>query len=147
MNLELLEQTCLKYLSESQQPIVPVEVLLEFCRRTPALAQAGREILVQFLRDHEEVEFLPAPAAADDDPAGAGLLAAAGMAVGDRAVLKRRVPTQRELYAHMALQLEDMRATLQETLRQAEGTPREASLRAAIERVDLLTERLGALLR
>ena len=145
MSLEQLEQTCLGYLAEAKNPIVPVETLLEFCRRLPALAQVSHEIVLDFLRNHEDVEVLDAPS--PEEIAGAALLAGAGLIAGERAVLKRRIPTQREMHAIMALQLQEMQATLSDAVAEVEDPARRAEMQRALSRIEQLLQRLGTIMR
>ena len=148
MNLETLEEVCLNYLGESKTPIVPVEALLAFCQRTPALAGLTAPVLADFLRSHEQIQVLDGPT--EEENITAEMLGQAGIAMGTRAVLKRRVPTQRELYAHMALQLQAMRETLGHALADVSGEAaggRRAELESALRRVDDLLQRLAGFLR
>jgi len=146
-SLELLEQTCLDYLADTKSPLVPIETLLEFVRRTVDLAAVSQLNLLEFLRNHDEVEVLEGPA--PGTPISGEILQAAGLLMGPRVLLKRRMPNQRELYAHMAVQLQTMRDTLGAAHAQAApGTPlaaRREALEEAIGRVDTLLQRLAAL--
>ena len=145
MSLEALEQTCLNYLGESESPIVPVEILLAFCQRTPSLAHVSSEILLDFLRQHEEVEVLDAPTPIE--ALGTKVLGAAGVVLGPRVMLKRRIPTQREMYAIMALQLQDLLATLAKAAESTEDPAHRNALAQASERGETLLARLGTLMR
>lgn len=149
MSFELLEQTCLNYLSEAQTPIVPVDTLLEFCHRNPALAHVSRGTLTTFLREHEEVELLEGPS--PEEMISAEVLGDAGLYMGERAVLKRRIPTRRELHAHMAVQLQAMQEALSRALAAAgpegELASKRAEITSAINKVQGLLERLALLMR
>lgn len=145
MSLEQLETTCLDYLAEVKNPVVPVDILLEFCRRQPALAQASRAVLLEFLRNHEDVQVLEAPT--PEEIAGAQELLGTSIPMDERAVLKRRIPTQREMHALMALQLQEMKATLENATGETEDPERRAELERAVARTEQLLQRLGTIMR
>jgi len=149
VSLELLEQTCLNYLGEAKVPLVPVENLLAFVQRTVGLQGVSKSSLLEFLRNHDEIDVLESADPGDD--VSGDLLHAAGMIMGPRALLKARMPTQRELYAQVAVQLQSMRDTLGQALAHADADAalagKRPALENALERVDELMQRLSALLR
>lgn len=149
ISLELLEQTCLNYLGEAKSPLAPIDTLLEFVQRTVGLQGVSQQSLLEFLRHHDEIEVLEG--AAPSAEVTGDVLQAAGLLMGPRALLKRRMPTQRELYAHMAVQLQAMRDTLSQALANVDAdsplAARRPAMEAAIGRIDDLMERLAGLLR
>lgn len=145
MSLEALESSCLEYLAEAKNPVVSVNTLLEFCRRVPAMAQVSRDIVLDFLRNHEDVEVLEAPT--PEEMAGAEELLGTAIPADERAVLKRRIPTQREMHAIMAVQLQEMRATLADASGATADPERRAEMEAAVARVEQLLQRLGSIMR
>ena len=104
---------------------------------------------MEFLRSHGEIEFLDGPT--PEEQISAEVLGNAGLLLGERAVLRRRIPTERELHAHMAIQLQAMREALGAAL--AAAGPGESldakrnEIQAAIAKVDGLLERLAGLMR
>lgn len=148
-SFEVLEEACITYLGEAKTPIVPVDVILEYCRRNPALAHVSRSTVVEFLRSHGDIEFLDGPT--PEEQISAEMLGNAGLLLGERAVLRRRIPTERELHAHMAIQLQAMREALGNALSAAAPgealAPKRAEIQAAIAKVDGLLERLSTLMR
>lgn len=148
-SMEALELQCMTYLGDAKTPIVPVAALLEFCRRSESLAHVSMDTLLGFLRGHADIEVLEGPT--PEEQLSADLLGQAGVAMGPRAVLKRRIPTKRELHAHMAVQLQAMREALAKA--QAAAGPgmelhaKRTEIAAAIEKVDELLARLASLMR
>ena len=145
MSLEALGQTCLNYLGETQAPIVPLETLLAYCHRVPSLAQVSSDTLLDFLRQHDDVEVLDGPSPME--AFNAEIMGTAGIALGPRAVLKRRIPSQREMYAIMALQLQEMQTALGEAESATDDPARRAELARARTRGEELLARLGTLMR
>lgn len=148
-SMEALEQQCLTYLGDAKAPIVPVTTLLEFCRRTESLAHVSQDTLLSFLRGHADIEVLEGPT--PEEQLSAEMLGQAGVAMGPRAVLKQRIPTKRELHAHMAVQLQAMREALAKAEAAAgPGMPlhgKRHEIAAAIEKVDDLLGRLASMMR
>jgi len=144
MNLERVEEICLQILAESSIPVVSVGVLLGRLRRDPALARLGGPELLSFLREHEEIEVLEGGENAGESME---LLSAAGIDPGPRAVLKRRIPSPREMQAHLAVQLETMRQVLMDARKSAAASPeaesRLKSIDEALARTEELREQLG----
>lgn len=96
MNLERVEERCLKYLSQSTDPMVPVGRLLEYClREDPQSGLTGR-VLLDFLRNHELVRVVDGP----------GMSAPGGLATEPRAILAARLPDRDALRAMLERQLD-----------------------------------------
>lgn len=143
MNLEIVETLCLNYLSQAGNPLVPLDTLLEFCRRDEQCAGLEEKDLLDFLRHHDQVRIIEAPADVSDMMA-----AGAPGPVGDtvpRAILKTRVPAQRELALMMAGQLDSMMQALEAAIEQGPAHLPAASLqelRDALVRAKELRSRI-----
>jgi len=146
MNLERVEELCLNYLRQAENPLVGMEALLAHCRRDPKCAKLGMEDLVPFLRAHVQVELMDAVPV--EDPAELEVMRAAGFEPGPRAVLKSRIPTSRELSRLMLGQLEEMERQLNSALAVMEETKddtlreQQTRLREAVDRVTLLRDKM-----
>ena len=147
MNLEQIEEKCLNYLRQTSNPLVPVDTLLEFCKRDSDADKLGRKDLLTFLRAHEQIQIMDGPAAGDvidqDD------FAAVGLSMGQRAILKSRVPTKEELAEMLFEQLKDMTEVLVEALKQAKKTKdnsRVSQLEAALKKSEVLRGKMNQML-
>lgn len=106
MNLERVEELCLRHLAQATNPLVPLEKLLAACQRDPDLAGLTLRALLDFLRPHAEIEVVDGM---QRDEAGMpDLLAAAGIQMGPRAILKKRMPTANQLKEMLAMQVANM---------------------------------------
>lgn len=145
MQLEQLEDRCLKYLGATANPMVPINALLEHCRRDAAFAELSEKQLLDFLRPHPLVQVLDAP----ELPGAlqADLLSAAGIDAGPRIILKARIPGAHEMMQTMEQHLQNLIEALTVALAKAgnsmEGN-RSAELRAALDRAQVLRDRLKA---
>ncbi len=96
MNLERVEERCLKYLGQATDPLVPVGKLLEYCmREDPQSGLTGR-VLLDFLRNHELVRVVDGPEMPEPDC----------LATEPRAILAARLPDREELRRMLERQLD-----------------------------------------
>ncbi|HOQ91154.1 MAG TPA: hypothetical protein PLX03_13515, partial [Candidatus Hydrogenedentes bacterium] len=58
MELERIESECLQLLGESPQPLVPLDRLLHELRRAFPQANLPEDMLLRFLRSHQDVVVL-----------------------------------------------------------------------------------------
>ncbi len=145
MQLEQLEDRCLKYLGATANPIVPLGALLDHCRRDAAFADLSEKQLLDFLRPHPLVQVVDAP----DMPGEfqADMLSAAGIETGPRIILKMRIPGAHEMMQTMDQHLQNLIEVLTVALAKAGKGMEErriAELRAALDRAQSLRERLKA---
>lgn len=111
MNLERVEERCLKYLGQATDPLVPVGRLLEYClREDPHSGLTGR-VLLDFLRNHELVRVVDGP----------GMSAPGGLATEPRAILAARLPDRETILEMLEGQLELLRRHLGEAAAEAGG--------------------------
>jgi len=133
MNLEKIEEKCLHYLAQASNPLVPIDTLLAYCQRDPDCGKLDRQELLDFLRPHAQfqvMEGLEMGSAIDPET-----FKAAGIHMGQRAILKSRVPSKDEITEMLFGQLKDMTDVLVASLNQAKAAKDE-------ERVEQLEEAL-----
>jgi hypothetical protein len=144
MNFEAIEQRCLKALSESDNPLVPVDTLLRLIQPDNEADGVSRPDLMAFLRQHELFMVMDAPSV-DEGGAMLEALSAAGLISGPYAVLETRRPSQADWLALMAGQLDVLGSAMGAALREAEQSgdePRARQVRAVLKRIDAMVERL-----
>ena len=147
MNLEKIEEKCLHYLGQASNPLVPLELLIEFCKRDPECGELDRKELLEFLRPHEMIEVMEGPSV--EDIIGQGDFQAAGINMGQRAILKTRVPAKEEMTEMLFEQLKDMTDVLIEELDKAKKENNEArvtQLELALKKGEALGLKMNKLL-
>ena len=117
MNLEKIEEKCLHYLAQANTPLVPVDTLVEFCRRDPECGKLDRQSLLAFLRPHAQVQVMEGPDIGD--AIDQETFQNAGINMGPRAILNTRIPAREEMAEILIEQLKDMTDVLVEALNQA----------------------------
>lgn len=117
MNLELVEQRCLKYLEQTASPLAPLRTLLAHLWKDEQLADVSEQDLLSFLRKHEQVHVIEADESTDPEQAEA--MAEAGFSQGPYIILRTRVPTKSEMASLIQDQLEKMTAALEGALNEA----------------------------
>ena len=143
MNLERVEELCLRYLGQAVNPLVPVAKLHAYLVREDAEQAPSMPRLLDFLRHHNEVIVLDGPG--EDDPVGTEGFAGAGIMMGPRAMIKTRVPSQAQMLAMMFEQIDEMREKLDTALekaRQSNDTEFVAQVEGAIRRSEELREKI-----
>ncbi len=146
MNLERVEELCLRYLGQAVNPLVPVAKLHAYLVREDAEQAPSIPRLLDFLRHHAEIIVLDGPG--DEDPVGADGFAAAGFMMGPRAMVKARVPSRAQMFAMMFEQIDEMREKLNTALESAlEAKDGElvAQVEEAIRRSDELRAKIQRL--
>jgi len=147
MNLEKIEERCLHYLQQAGNPLVPVDTLLEFCQRDPECGKLDRKELLDFLRPHAQVQIMEGPEMGDviDQKD----FAAAGINMGQRAILKTRFPSKEEMTEMLFEQLKEMTDVLVAAMndaKKAKDEGRVAQLEAALQRSEALRQKMNKLL-
>lgn len=143
MTLEELETACIQVLAQSANPLVPVaRVLARVREEDPGGAPPDRNIL-EFLATHDRVKVVGAE---DLEGGQAEVLALLGGSEGPWAVLRDRIPSQQEMLALMAQQLEQLEEALKTALDHAKsegdlGKFRE--IKGALERAERLRQRVS----
>ncbi|MBI2424482.1 MAG: hypothetical protein HYV27_16750 [Candidatus Hydrogenedentes bacterium] len=143
MNMERVEERCLAYLKQVQNPLAPVEHLLEYCRKEEDLADLDAAVFLDFLRNHAEIHVLEGPE--DHEAINLQIFSTAGLAMGPRAILFARIPTQQEMTAILAAQLMAMQESLGSTFVQAQEAgdlQRADQIRQAMAQVEELRDKL-----
>lgn len=144
MNLELVEERCLKYLAESANPLAPLGDLLTFCRREKSLADLSASDLLAFLRHHELVRVIDPP-----ELPGPTSLPQDSVPIDEpRLILSTRIPSPREMSTLMIEQMAKLTEALQAAVDQAEAQGNSTALsqlREALERAQTLRARIGQL--
>ncbi len=139
MNLEYLEEQCVKYLAQTTNPLVPLDALLAFLQRDPQCAEITQRELLAFLGEHEMFNIMdPLPVS---DAETASELAELGISPAPRVILRRRIPTRAELTGLIERQLMSMTEAIQRARDEATAN----GSTDAIEKADQILERLDAL--
>lgn len=147
MNLEKIEEKCLHYLGQATTPLVPVDTLVEFCRRDPECGKLDRQSLLAFLRPHALVEVMEGPEVGDAIDQEA--FRKAGINMGPRAILTTRFPAREEMAEILIEQLKDMTDVLVEALNQAKQSgahDRVAQLEETLLKSEALRVKMNKLL-
>jgi len=147
MNLEYVEQRCLKYLKQHKNPLLPFESLLKHCKEDEACEGIDEKVLLDFLRNHAEVRVLYGPG--EGDALGADIFAAAGLMLGTRIIHRDRVPSQAELGALMKEHASGIIETLEKALAAsdlAKDPKRKEDLDAALARARDMRDKLQKML-
>ncbi len=147
MNLEKIEEKCLHYLRESSNPLVPVDTLLEFCRRDPECGKLERKELLDFLRPHAQIEVMEGPSM--DEAIDRKTFESAGINMGQRAIIKTRFPSKEEMTEMLFEQLKDMTDVLIEALDAAKKEKDDArikQLETALAKSETLRQKMNKLL-
>lgn len=116
MNLELVEERCLKYLEQVASPMVPLRTLLAHLWQDENCADVTEAEILPFLRKHELVHVIESD---DTDPEQAQAMAEAGMSQGPYVILRTRIPTKAEMAGLMQEQLDTMKAALERAMEEA----------------------------
>jgi hypothetical protein len=143
MNLERVEELCLRYLGQAVNPLVPVAKLHAYLVREDAEQAPSMPRLLDFLRHHAEIIVLDGPG--EEDPVGADGFAAAGLMMGPRAMVKTRVPSRAQMLAMMFEQIDEMREKLDaalESARQSKDAEFLEQVEDAIRRSEELREKV-----
>lgn len=128
-NLERIEQRTLAHLRQSINPVVPVDALLAHLHDDDLLTDVSLPELLSFLRHHDLFRVFEIPRLVDGE-----------VATGPAVVLESRIPTQREMLAHLFGELEKMEGALLEAVRQARADADLDKLRALNGLLDRLSE-------
>lgn len=115
MGLAQIERVCLEFLRRTTNPLVAVETLHEACAREGAAISP--EELLAFLRNH--VDVLVVEGTGENDPLSPADFLDAGINMGPRAILKKRLPSRAEMTDMLQQQLQQMRFHLREALDKA----------------------------
>lgn len=129
MQIERVEELCLNYLSQCTNPLVPINALLEHCRRDPLCAELQQAQLIDFLKHHELVHVVEP---ADTNVLGPELFSGVGLNDGPQAILKSRFPSREEVGVTLQEHLKRMTSALATALEEAE---REQCDPAALEQL------------
>lgn len=140
MQLEDIEQRCLKYLKEAENPLVPIDRLMRHLEETGGVAGMTQKDLVDFLEAHELFRVMEPPGVSEQ-PGLRDMLAEAGLNTRPCAILDTRVPTQAHLVAGIDEQLLQMGDAL--TTARAEAAAQNDEVRA--KRIEKYLERVAAL--
>ncbi|MBI5092656.1 MAG: hypothetical protein HZB26_09475 [Candidatus Hydrogenedentes bacterium] len=144
MSLEAIEQRCFLVLSEAENPLVSLDVLLAHIRQDPECVDINADELLAFIRNHALFDvFEPSTASGagqTEDP-----LAVMGLSPTPRVILKTRIPTPSDLAEQMFEELNVLAAALGRALEEFEQkgpTAQSEQTRALLDRVQALQEKL-----
>ncbi len=146
-SLERVEQRCLMYLRQVKNPLVPLQNLVDYCRREEPDSPIQENVLLVFLRNHADIEVIDGPL--PGEPIDSETLADAGIVMGIRVILKERLPSRREMEAIFVAQVQSMQQQLAQALSDAHDAGNEeraAKLRDALQRTDAMRERIADVL-
>lgn len=120
MNLELVEERCLKYLGQVASPMVPLRTLLAHLWQDEACATVTEPDLLSFLRKHLLVHVIESDE--DSDPEQAEAMVEAGFSQGPYIILRTRIPTKAEMAHLIEEQLDTMTGALERAMEEAVQT-------------------------
>ncbi|MCK5863147.1 MAG: hypothetical protein KAH38_11720 [Candidatus Hydrogenedentes bacterium] len=146
MSIERVEEVCLKALRQAVNPLMPVSMLFQKCEEEKVSGVLTEDLLLEFLREHADIVVVDG--INDTDPVDCGKFDPAGVMMGFRAILKKRMPTHDEMKDMFQMQLEQMRSNLlqaMETAKENKDTRAIKEIEAAIENTSSLGERLSDL--
>jgi hypothetical protein len=138
MNLETIEEQVLKYLAQTSNPLVRIEVLHAHLRDSGVAEELELGQLKDFLSRHELVRVMDPPVQTESSSSEPG---------GAYAILATRIPTPQQLGEMMFDQLAALESALLSAKAQALelGDPaRTGPIEVALLRVAALRERLSA---
>jgi hypothetical protein len=114
VNLEAIEQKCLKFLKQTTNPLVSVKTLQAHLDQDPETTGMSTKELVAFLKWHELFRVLePGNVPAPEE------LTQLLLGEGPFVILDTRVPTQEQVMAEMTRQLDALIESLVKALDQA----------------------------
>jgi len=141
MMLESIEQKCLSYLREVVNPLTPIDVLLRYLQRDPAMSTLTETELLAFLQGHDLFRVVESPWVNALSDSG-GEWALTGCNAKPRVMLRMRAPTDLEWRNCLREEV----ATLVETLQVAQEEAHEAGKKTLARRIASVLERATALL-
>jgi hypothetical protein len=144
VNLEAIEQRCLRYLREVSRPLVPIEQLLRHLHHDEACAGITEKELLGFLRAHELFRVVD-PLGMATTVNGARELEDAGISSGPCVILSTRIPSADELRTLLVTQMERMVGALEAAFNEADSmgdTSRSSEVRDVLERARRLQSRV-----
>ena len=118
MNLEAIEQKCVAFLQQAENPLASVEQLLHHLHEKPEFATLSQDELLGFLRDHEQFKMVE-PVGLGGMGGAASELEATGLSMSPRVILRTRIPTPEQLMAQMTDEMEKLTGALTTALRDA----------------------------
>lgn len=142
MNLEDIEQRCLRHLTQAANPLVSFEDLVNHLRADDAGQDFSERDLLAFLEKHDLVRVLETPSA-EDAPELPRQLADAGIPAGLNVILRSRIPPPGVLAEMIEQQLATMSEALQRALldaRDSGDTEVQRRVADALERAEKLKE-------
>lgn len=141
VNLEALEERCIKYLRQAEPALVPFDRLFEHCRRMEGAAGLGARALHDFLSNHGEINMIQGVPLPESAPGAAPETA-------PHVILKTRVPSTRALGGLILQELDAMESLLEKSLEEAQAAadhPRAAALEEALARAKALRAKASKL--
>lgn len=147
MNLELLEEIAADYLSQTANPLVPIDTLHKHLCGNEDLAQLTLLDLTDFIGPHALFKIIDTPGLGEEATIGLNLAEALGT-IGPCVILHTRVPTQQDMTRLMLEQLQGMTDALRRALSEAKASDNrdlEARLSDVLANADRIREQLGAL--
>ncbi len=116
MNLEWIETKCVNYLKQTQNPIVPISILLNHLRQDASCGALTEHDLLEFLRPHESFKVIDPPEREEEELED---LESLGIPTGPRVILTTRVPTRDEISGMLGQQMQTMTDALYRALAEA----------------------------
>ena len=103
MNLEYLEEQCVKYLAQTTNPLVALDTLFAYLMRDPKCTAIDKKELYAFLREHDLFHIMDDFSQSDDETAAQ--LEEMNISTGPRVILRTRIPPRAELTGLIERQL------------------------------------------
>lgn len=142
-NLETIEQRCLSYLEQVNNPLARLDALHEFLTKGESAIRLTQGELKDFLVKHERFRIIePLELPQEDDTVSVE----PGLAACPYVILETRLPSEREMATMMLDQLNDMHQALGVAHDEAQNkhdTARMNSLQRTLERLQQLKNKLA----
>lgn len=141
--IEKIEEICLSVLKESQEPWVPLDILIEKCKEMIGEDNVDESIIISFLMNHSEVKIFDP--LLTNIPEMKVILEEKGLKIQPIVILKRRLPDEKGIFVWIYKHLENLLVMLQNIEREAKTETKKQEISIVMEKARNLLERLKKL--
>lgn len=138
--IEKIEEICLSVLRESKEPWVPLDMLIQKCKEVVEEDKVDESLILSFLKNHPEVKifepFLP------NTPEMKSILEEKGLKIQPIVILKKRLPSEKDIFVWMYQHLENLLVMLQNIEKEAKTETKKQEIGIVIDKTKNLLERL-----
>jgi len=138
--IEKIEEICLSVLKKSQEPWVPLDMLIQKCKEMLGEDEIDESLIVSFLKNHSEVKtfepFLPNTLEIKS------ILEEKGLKIQPIFILKKRLPDEKALFSWMYQHLENLLNMLHNLEKEAKTETKKQEISIVIHKTKNLLTRL-----